>query len=136
MSIFLFGLLIVFIIITFLRNHSNELSEFKNETTEIFVFTIMLSASIIALSYSQYSAWYVSNWFFSTGDSLFVRHYLVPQACLLYLLILLSRITKGIKVSGGHHTRFAPIRKFLKAPKLVTAIVIVQIFVIRIINHI
>ena len=135
LSIFLFGLLIVFMIIMFLRNHSNELSEFKNETTEIFVFTIMLSASIIALSYSQYSAWYVSNWFFSTGDSLFVRHYLVPQACLLYLLILLSRIKKEIKVSG-HHTRFAPISKYLKAPKLVTAIVIVQIFVIRIINHI
>jgi hypothetical protein len=135
LSIFLFGLLIVFIIITFLRNHSNELSEFKNETTEIFVFTIMLSASIIALSYSQYSAWYVSNWFFSTGDSLFVRHYLVPQACLLYLLILLSRITKEIKVSG-HHTRFAPISKYLKAPKLVTEIVIVQIFVIQIMNHI
>ena len=129
LSVFLFGVLSFFAVVKFLKNHAHELSEFKNEKIELLVVAVMLSASIFGLGYSQYSAWYLTNWFISPASVLFIRHFIVPQACLLYLLILLLGMLNSVQQSsenpGSKLTKVT-----LKITKQIPLVVLLQSFLV------
>lgn len=123
--IFLFGLLSFLVVVKVLRNHFSYLSAVKKEKNELLVVTIMLSTSIFVLSYSQYSAWYLSNWLIAPANTLFVRHFILPQVCLIFLLIILSKILIKFEresSSGGGLTRIA-----FKVTKQIPLIITLQV---------
>ena len=86
--VFLFGLFVVTLAIVFYNKFDSKISNIERIKTEVLVTIVIFCISIVSLSYSQYSAWYLSNWFFAPGELLFIRHFVVPQTCLVYLMIL------------------------------------------------